>query len=392
MASLKARRVQRCTGGKGRNLWDVPDGYQCAIIGTCITQPELVKINKKREVRGGEFVSPFELHTRFVRFAHYQCVASVAMQKLLNLKYQRYIISFHRLRESEDLCRLWQKSLEAGEVAGAFWAVCSHPHIPGAVLSECYGDVHMMSHDSVSELLRIKKKLASSLQKQKNVDAQLVHRQFLHEKRVRKEKQEVIALKAELKKREKKGSSASSAGGFPPAVKGVLERENEEHLLYIAKLEKHNGQLQKNAMRLEQEISQQRQENILLEKSVQASLFDLGCARCGRAHTESCPGKDLCGKLVLYVGGMHKMVPHYRALVEKSGGSFLHHDGGKEESKSRLPLMLAQADAVMCPVDCVSHDACLTVKKICKQCQKPYVMMRSSGLSSLAMGLGRLSS
>ena len=56
------------------------------------------------------------------------------------------------------------------------------------------------------------------------------------------------------------------------------------------------------------------------------------CLQCADQNTDNCPGPNLCGKTVLYVGGLHKMVPHYRQLVEQFGGRFLHHDGGKEAS------------------------------------------------------------
>jgi hypothetical protein len=111
---------------------------------------------------------------------------------------------------------------------------------------------------------------------------------------------------------------------------------------------------------------------------------------CGDFANGSCKGPDLCGKTVLYVGGQHSMVPQYRQLVEQYGGNFMHHDGGRENSRQLLPKMLCGADAVFCPVDCVSHDACKRVKKICKRYSKPFVMMRSSGLSSLAKGLGTI--
>jgi hypothetical protein len=111
----------------------------------------------------------------------------------------------------------------------------------------------------------------------------------------------------------------------------------------------------------------------------------------GRVHeTDRCPGPDLCGKKILYVGGLHKMVPHYQQLVEYYGGRFMHHDGGVEAARNQLPKMLGSADVVFCPVDCVSHDACICVKKMCKHYQKPFVMMRSSGLSTLANELGRI--
>ena len=76
--------------------------------------------------------------------------------------------------------------------------------------------------------------------------------------------------------------------------------------------------------------------------------------------------------------------------MEQCGGRFLHHDGGKEASRTLLPKMLTTADAVLCPIDCVSHDACNCDQKMCKRFQKPFVLMRSAGLSSLAKGLSEI--
>jgi hypothetical protein len=129
-------------------------------------------------------------------------------------------------------------------------------------------------------------------------------------------------------------------------------------------------------------------------KRLQQALFNQAensCDSCEKQNSADCPGPDLCGKKILYVGGMHKLVQHYRKMVEEKGGSFMHHDGGKEIAKSRLPNMINQADAVLCPIDCVSHDACLSVKKYCKQSHKQYLMMRGSGLSSLARSLEKIS-
>lgn len=111
------------------------------------------------------------------------------------------------------------------------------------------------------------------------------------------------------------------------------------------------------------------------------------CGTCDEKSQNSCRGIGLSGKTVLYVGGRANMISHYRQMVEKYGGICLHHDGGKERSRNLLPRMLSGADVVLCPIDCVSHDACKCVKKMCKRSCKPFVMMRSSGLSSLAKGL-----
>ena len=41
------------------------------------------------------------------------------------------------------------------------------------------------------------------------------------------------------------------------------------------------------------------------------------------------------------VGGRPASVPLYRHIVERSGGRFLHHDGGEEESVGKLEATLA---------------------------------------------------
>ena len=39
------------------------------------------------------------------------------------------------------------------------------------------------------------------------------------------------------------------------------------------------------------------------------------------------------------------------------------------------------------PTDCVSHDAALQVKRLCRQTMKPFVPLRSSGVASFVAGL-----
>ena len=44
----------------------------------------------------------------------------------------------------------------------------------------------------------------------------------------------------------------------------------------------------------------------------------------------------------------------------------------------------------LCPVDCVSHGACLFARKLCKRTAKPFVPLRSAGLSSFVTGIHRV--
>jgi Uncharacterized protein conserved in bacteria (DUF2325) len=99
---------------------------------------------------------------------------------------------------------------------------------------------------------------------------------------------------------------------------------------------------------------------------------------------------ELEGTHVLYVGGRPHQVPQLKAAVERAGGIFLYHDGGVEHASGLLPGLVSRADCAMLPVDCVSHDAMATVKRLCRQTGKPLVPLRTSSLAGLLSGLAQL--
>jgi hypothetical protein len=51
---------------------------------------------------------------------------------------------------------------------------------------------------------------------------------------------------------------------------------------------------------------------------------------------------------------------------------------------------VSRADVAFFPVDCVSHDAVSAVKRMCDQAARPYVPLRSSGLTCLLSALTAL--
>jgi hypothetical protein len=102
------------------------------------------------------------------------------------------------------------------------------------------------------------------------------------------------------------------------------------------------------------------------------------------------PKGYLSGKTLLYVGGRTQQVPKLRKLAEEQGADLLHHDGGLAESSHSLAALASRADAVLFPVDCVSHSAAAKVKRICKQLGKSYFPLRRSGPASFAALIERL--
>jgi hypothetical protein len=101
---------------------------------------------------------------------------------------------------------------------------------------------------------------------------------------------------------------------------------------------------------------------------------------------------DLSGVSILYVGGRTNNIVQLRMLSEECGAAFLHHDGGVDDRSGLLASQVAQADLVYFPVDCVSHNAVAVVKRMARQLGKPYVALRSSGLTSFISALRRYAS
>ena len=95
-------------------------------------------------------------------------------------------------------------------------------------------------------------------------------------------------------------------------------------------------------------------------------------------------------RAVLCVGGRPAVVPIYRQLIERTGGRFLHHDGGEEDAVAKLDASLAAADLVICQTGCISHDAYWRVKDHCKRHGKQCVFVDKPSASSLRRALSAM--
>jgi hypothetical protein len=88
---------------------------------------------------------------------------------------------------------------------------------------------------------------------------------------------------------------------------------------------------------------------------------------------------------ILYVGGRSGQTAQLRRAAAELGAELLHFDA--EQGATLLPGLVGRADLVVFPVDCVSHDAALGVKRLCRQLDRPYRPLRSTGVASLLAAL-----
>lgn len=90
-------------------------------------------------------------------------------------------------------------------------------------------------------------------------------------------------------------------------------------------------------------------------------------------------------RLVLYVGGRSGQTAMLRQAAARTGAELLHHDA--EQGSGLLPGLVGCAALIVFPVDCVSHDAALAVKRLCRQLGRPYQPLRTTGATSLIAAL-----
>jgi hypothetical protein len=408
---------------QGKKIWEIESCYKCSLIGTCLTRTELRKLAREY-IFAVESGDDYRLHADFIRISDRSDPQGKALHKYLAKKYQIRVKKYLQATTDQAIKELWDRDMAEGLLDSAWWSVLTHPTASNHLVSRLYGYLHMLGHDSLnshhkeqlhSERLRTKVAMLGEVlgserqhyrQEKRQMQTDILSLQqttaqlriveqdntTLHEENLRL-RQEVHTWKSGIghdsqqQEIDDLRQTKNALIGRIDELGTELESIREEFKSISAQLAHTETLRQQHELRdVEQAKEIATLENLLMRHVNQEAT----CSQCADQHTANCPGLSLCGRTVLYVGGRNNLIPHYRQMVEQCGGRFLHHDGGKEASRSLLPKMLTTADAVLCPIDCVSHDACNCVKKMCKRYQKPFVLMRSAGLSSLAKGLSEI--
>jgi len=405
-----------------KKIWEIEGCYKCALIGTCLSRSELRTLARERVFALEPGGDDYQLHGRFIGFSAEDAPRGRALDTFLEKKYRSAAKKYRHRHTDPELKALWEEDLAAGRVDSAWWAIMTHPQASTALVANLYGLLHMLSHDGVNCHHRDCALRTQLRTKVAMLEEVLASERQHHRREHRHTKEELAALKQEAATRPALIRENQALASEIAALKAHLldlsnQRQQQPEQRLIAELRQENNTLYGRIDELGRELQGLQAQHLAAAiklETLAALRYRLArheadqagevaqleglvfqqiakkklCRDCADHNSDNCPGPNLCGKTVLYGGGLHKMVPHYRQLVENYGGRFLHHDGGREATRNLLPKMLSTADAVFCPVDCVSHDACICVKKMCKRYQKPFVLMRSAGLSSLAKGLG----
>jgi hypothetical protein len=99
----------------------------------------------------------------------------------------------------------------------------------------------------------------------------------------------------------------------------------------------------------------------------------------------------LAGQTVLCVGGRSRLYPIYSRLTEHMGGRLVTFHGDPNDQLTDLPRLLEKTDLIICPIDCVNHEAFFMVKFYCRFTGKPCVLLERSESTSFQNGISMLS-
>ena len=369
-------------------IWDLSGHIHCSIIGTCLSTGELRQILLKGSP-AAEGASDHELHSLGVQLAGQRDGLAKLLHKALDRRHRVTLNRFDKAATVDEVRALWREAARNGDIPGAYWAAVTHPASTSGLVREIFGDVHMLSHlvgaANRADIRRLKELETENAELRDKLGRQQAR---LHEGITSRDAriQDLTALLARQIADESRRSDETGHEAALDELVGDLERRLRSESGRRAALQERFDRLSDELGRARaRAAAAERREEALREEleSVEASL---GLARPDGKPTA--PPACLAGRSVLYVGGRPDSVGHLRALGERFGVRILHHDGGVDDRSGLLAGAISRADVVMFPVDCVSHDAVATVKRLCRQTLKPYVPLRSAGMGSFVAALG----
>jgi len=322
----------------------------------------------------------YQLHGLFVKEVGEANIASKMINKLLDKRHSSSIRKARSMSTESELFDYWFDSLSKGDIPGPYWSILSHPNSTVELAERMFADIHMLSHMVGASNQADIRKLQMFEENLSKMEERASRKQRQHIKNLEARDRIINRLRSELKRTQVKETPISEQESTVYLDSDRISQLNNDIFKLSTKIKAKNAiicQTQDRIRDLEALVVELKDENTGLE---------LACSQ-ERPFADEIDSLDLNGKCLLYVGGRQKTVCRLRNLVEDLNGKFIYHDGGVERSMKELASAVTRADAVVFPVDCISHGAANKVKRLCQQSFKPFITLRTSGIGSLIAGL-----
>lgn len=386
-------RAEECIGAPPgrRKIWDFATHLHCSIIGTCLSTAELRHILIKVGRQGAATASEHDLHASGVLVASQRNEGAKLLHKALDRRHRVSINRFDKAKTAEAVRAAWKEAVQRGDIPGAYWAALSHPATNDVLLREIFADVHMLSHlvgaANRADIRRLRQLEDENAQLEGKVGRQ---QQQLRDAIVSRDAT-IRELRDALEERIMRDRNST--------VQHSPEPDAEIWANLLADLKRHLVTAESRCEHLKRQIEECRSllvaernahaETVRQNGELRLELDEIEASLAGISGvgdpSEAPP--RLSNLTLLYVGGRQAQIGHLRAFAERSGALFLHHDGGIEERSGLLQGLISRADAVLFPVDCISHAAMSLIKRTCRQAGKPFLPLRGAGLAPFCAAL-----
>lgn len=378
---------------KRKRLWEIPSDLFCSLCGTCLDMDEQRMILKKLNMEHRD-ISDHEIHKVMVQCLYSENKLSRRLDSHLSDKY-RY--EFSQFGECDDagFMAVWQEHMKSGDICGLYWVALTHKNLSDHTQYQVFCDVHMLSHlnggksrqekNDCDRLQRVNLDLSARLQQEKKRRKELVKALDSAEKTRRDLESRIQHLLKTPAADSQELVKANNTINVLTSQNQKLQEELEQKDTALQESLKTALDIKKLKAGLESDLWRQKEINQQLFREINTLINPRQCIDCQCSQTNCCA--KLCDKRVLIVGGLTKLKGFYRDVVENHGASFEYHDGYLKSGERELEHLIKKSDIILCPVDCNSHNACLSVKKICNRVKKPYQMLSSSSLSSISQAL-----
>lgn len=406
-----------------RRLWELGHACHCPLVGVGMPLAALRKLVGK--VTGGTVVADdYDVHVGVVTECGARNRLSEALQKELERRYAGVLLRFKNAKDTAAVAALWRTAVTNGDVAGAFWAGLTHARCTPELEEQMCRDLHMVQHQAgacaraditrfhavLEENSRMTRELARL--QQRGATLQLERNAELDQ-----HASQLMQLRAQLVGRDSMVDSLrTELEQLRASIPGLETRDRLAQRL--SQVDERERALRNQVAELKQELA--RAQGALASHAALAAQAAQGAAAGLASHPAQHGGhgmqphsghvehgatgvagqapaagieqvirmpQRLADRSVLCVGGRTGNVATYRALIERVGAQFAHHDGGLEDNANKLEASLAAADLVICQTGCISHSAYWRVKDFCKRTGKRCVFIDNPSISSLARGL-----
>jgi hypothetical protein len=370
-------------------LWEFNTNLHCSIVGTCLSTAELRQLLKKVGLASPDS-SDHDLHGVAVSLAAGHDKASKLLNKALDERHRIAIHQFAKAHTEDEVRWLWREFVKRGDIPGAYWATLTHPATTRALIRDAFGEVHMLSHLVGSANRADIRRLCQLEEENAGLRARMDKQQAAFREAVVTRDATIEELRRALVQQLASGTpTPDEHSATLHQVVADLERrlatETRRSAVLAERLSDARSTMsEERATRVNSE-----RENRTLRRELEAVETSMHTPCCDTAAATDASRPRLDGVTLLYVGGRTHHITQLRAIAEKSGAAFVHHDGGIEHHLDLLPGLASQADLVVFPVDCISHHAAQLAKQLCRQTGKRFIPLRSASATSLLAVLQR---